>query len=97
MKENVIKLRQYLLSGVSYAIPFIACGGIMLALSIALNEHYSPHAPGDFSHSPKLLQLLSTIGGSAFTLMPAILAGYIAYAMVGKPGLVPGCVGGWLA
>ena len=99
MKESLIKLRQFLLSGVSYAIPFIACGGIMIAMSIA----FVPIRPGpkskgggpDFSHSP-ILKEVNEIGSAAFTLMPVMLAGYIAYGMAGKPGLVPGCVGGWL-
>ena len=97
MMESLVKLRQYLLSGVSYAIPFIACGGIMIAIAIAFNQHYSPNDPGNFDKSPSVLKLIIDIGVAAFTLMPAILAGYIAYAMAGKPGLVPGCVGGWLA
>jgi fructose PTS system EIIBC or EIIC component len=97
MNESLSKLRQYLLSGVSFAIPFIACGGIMIATAIAINERYSPEKPSDFSHAPAVLKLILAIGVAAFTLMPAVLAGYIAHAMAGKPGLVPGFVGGWLA
>ena len=33
--EQLRQLRQHLLTGVSYAIPFIACGGILIALSLA--------------------------------------------------------------
>src|SRR3954447_18028468 len=94
MKEALVKLRQYLLSGVSYAIPFIACGGIMIAVAIAFVP-MTPKGP-DFSGSPTL-KLILDIGVAAFTLMPVILSGFIAYAMAGKPGLVPGCIGGWLA
>jgi len=94
MKEALVKLRQYLLSGVSYAIPFIACGGIMIAGAIAFVP-MTPKGP-DFSGSPTL-KLILDIGVAAFTLMPVILSGFIAYAMAGKPGLVPGCIGGWLA
>lgn len=94
MKEGLIKVRQYLLSGVSFAIPFIACGGILIALAIALVP-MGPSGP-DFKEHVWLQQLLD-IGVAAFTLMPAVLAGYIAYAMGGKPALVSGMVGGWLA
>lgn len=97
MKETLIELRRHLLSGVSYAIPFIACGGILIALAIAINSHYTPEKPGDFSGAPAALTTIMDIGVAAFTLMPAILAGYIAYSMASKPGLVPGAVGGWLA
>ncbi|MBC8107510.1 MAG: PTS fructose transporter subunit IIC, partial [Anaerolineae bacterium] len=98
MPESLRKLRQYLLSGVSYVIPIIACGGILIALAIAINSKwYSPTAPGNFDHSPKTLQLIMQIGVAAFTIMPVILSGFIAYSMAGKPGLAPGCIGGWLA
>jgi PTS system fructose-specific IIC component len=97
MKELLIKLRQHLLSGVSFAIPFIACGGIMIATAIGINEHYSPDKPGNFDNSPAIIKLIFDIGVASFTLMPAVLAGYIAYSMAGKPGLVPGMIGGWLA
>jgi fructose PTS system EIIBC or EIIC component len=97
MKESLVKLRQYLLSGVSFAIPFIACGGILIAASIAFNEHYSPNAPGVITQNTPILKLMFDVGVAAFTLMPSVLAGYIAYAMAGKPGLVSGMVGGWLA
>jgi len=94
MKEYLVKLRQYLLTGVSFAIPFIACGGIMIATAIA----FAPMTPAgpDFSNAPTL-KLILDIGVASFTLMPVVLAGYIAYAMAGKPGLVAGMVGGWLA
>ena len=97
MKESLVKLRQYLLSGVSFAIPFIACGGILIAAAIACNEHYSPNAPGVITSGTPKLKLMFDVGVAAFTLMPAVLSGYIAYAMAGKPALVSGMVGGWLA
>jgi PTS system fructose-specific IIC component len=102
MKEWLIKLRQYLLSGVSFAIPFIACGGIMIAAGIAINSHYAPDAPSsDFTKAPHnlalLIKFLLTVGGTAFDLMPVVLSGYIANAIAGKPAIVAGFVGGWLA
>ena len=92
--EFLRKLRQYLLSGVSFAIPFIACGGIMIATAIAL----APLGKGgpDFDGHP-VLKLILDIGVAAFTLMPVILSAYISNAIAGKPGLVAGAVGGWLA
>src|SRR6185295_12753471 len=80
------KLRQHLLTGVSYAIPFIACGGIMIAFGIAFVP-MTPTGP-DFSHAP-LLKLVLDIGAASFALLLPVLAGYIAYAIGGKPALVP--------
>jgi len=94
MLDALKKLRQHLLTGVSFAIPFIACGGIMIAAAIA----FAPMTASgpDFSHSP-VLKLILDIGSTAFTLLLPVLAGYIAYSIAGKPGLVPGFVGGYLS
>ena len=94
MVELLKQLRQHLLTGVSFAIPFIACGGILIASAIA----FAPMTPSgpDFSHAPKL-KLILDIGTTAFQLMLPVLAGYIAYSVAGKPGLVPGFVGGYLS
>lgn len=94
VKDILKKHKQYLLTGVSFAIPFIACGGILIAFAIA----FAPMGPTgpDFSNSPILKHIL-TIGEQSFKLLLPILAGYIAYAMAGKPGLVAGFVGGAFA
>ena len=95
MKEILQKHKQYLLTGVSYVIPLIACGGILIAFSIALAP-MTPEGP-DFSKAPRFVGDLLTIGETAFKLFPAVLAGFIAYGMAGKPGLVAGIVGGYIA
>jgi fructose-specific phosphotransferase system IIC component len=94
MNQFIQKHKQYLLSGVSFAIPFIASGGILIAVSIALAP--MTETGPDFSNSPVLKYLLS-IGEAAFSLLLPILAGYIAYAIAGKPGLVAGFIGGFFA
>jgi PTS system fructose-specific IIC component len=94
MKQFFQQIRQYLLSGVSFAIPFIACGGILIATSFALAP-MTPKGP-DISGSP-ILQLINQIGVASFALMLPVLAGYISHAMAGRPGLVAGFVGGHLS
>jgi len=94
VKAQLQQLRQHLLTGVSYVIPLIACGGILIALSIAFAP-MTPKGP-DLASSP-ILNALSTIGAAAFALMLPVLAAYIAYSMAGKPGLTSGFVGGYLA
>src|ERR1043165_3975891 len=97
--EWLKKLRQHLLTGVSFAIPFIACGGILIALSLAFAP-MTPTGPNMDAIEPKALQdalkLTLNIGVTSFTLMLAVLAGYISYSIAGKPGLVAGMIGGWL-
>lgn len=100
MKELLQQHKQYLLTGVSHVIPFIACGGILIALSLAYAfqfHHVNAHGAPDVSTAPVIVQNLMTIGVKAFDLFPAVLAGFIAYGMAGRPGLVPGFVGGFIA
>jgi fructose PTS system EIIBC or EIIC component len=92
--EFLKKLRQYLLTGVSYAIPFVASGGILIALALAFAPRGENNAP-DPSGSP-VLSLMLTIGAAAFGLLLPVIAGYISYAIAGRPGLVAGFVGGYL-
>jgi PTS system fructose-specific IIC component len=56
----------------------------------------TPGGGPDFSTSPTLKTILD-IGVAAFTMALPVLAGFIAYAMAGRPGLVPGLIGGYLA
>lgn len=100
MKAWLQKHKQHLLTGVSYVIPFIACGGILIALALAYGFHFLPAGPNklpDFASAPAFVTGMLTIGTAAFTLFPAVLAGFIAYGMAGKPGLVPGFIGGFIA
>lgn len=94
MNNYLSQVKKYLLSGVSYAIPFIACGGIMIAFAIA----FAPMTPAgpDFSHSP-FLKLVLDIGTAAFSFLIPVLAGYIAFGIADRPGIVGGFVGGYIA
>jgi len=94
MTEALQKLRQYLLTGVSHVIPFIACGGILIATALA----FSPQQEGKgLAPTNPWLILMLQIGGTGFKLALPVLSGYIAFAMAQKPGLVPGFIGGFLA
>ncbi|MGA9118487.1 MAG: fructose-specific PTS transporter subunit EIIC [Bacteroidota bacterium] len=94
MASPVDNVRKYLLSGVSYAIPFVACGGIMIAVAIG----FAPMTPAgpDFSHAP-FLKLILDIGTAAFAFLVPVLGGYIAFGIADRPGLVAGFVGGYIA
>jgi PTS system fructose-specific IIC component len=82
---------KHLMTGVSYMIPFVVAGGILIAISFAFGIHAS-----DVQGS--IAWALVKIGGStAFALMVPILAGYISYSIADRPGLAPGMIGGMLA
>ncbi|SDM63099.1 PTS system, fructose-specific IIC component [Streptomyces wuyuanensis] len=84
-----------LMNGVSYMIPFVVVGGLLIAISLALGGHATPEGyaipEGSFWES------VFKIGEIGFQLMVPILSGYIAYAIADRPALVPGMIGGWIA
>jgi PTS system fructose-specific IIC component len=84
-----------LMNGVSYMIPFVVVGGLLIAISLALGGHATAEGyavvPGTFWDH------LFQIGVIGFTLMIPILSGYIAYAIGDRPALVPGMIGGFIA
>jgi PTS system fructose-specific IIC component len=93
------KLRKWLMSGVSYMVPFVAAGGLLIALGFAIGGYEINKAPSVMEHfvwtqADSWAALLFQIGGVAFGFLVPVLAGYIAYGMADRPGLVPGFVGG---
>ncbi|MBO4255552.1 PTS fructose transporter subunit IIABC [Streptomyces griseorubiginosus] len=96
------KLRKWLMSGVSYMVPFVAAGGLLIALGFAIGGYEIKTAPSVMDHfvwtqTDSWAALLFQIGGVAFGFLVPVLAGYIAYGMADRPGLVPGFVGGMIA
>ncbi|MGW2817868.1 PTS fructose transporter subunit IIABC [Streptomyces sp. NPDC001415] len=96
------KLRKWLMSGVSYMVPFVAAGGLLIALGFAIGGYKVNEAPSVMDHflwtdATSWAALLFQIGGIAFKFLVPVLAGYIAYGMADRPGLVPGFVGGAIA
>jgi fructose-specific PTS system IIC-like component len=94
MKEELKRFREYLMTGVSYMIPIVVIGGVLIALSIALSG--VQEGQGAVVSNPFLTKLME-IGSASFSLMVPVLAGFIAYSIADRPGLAPGLVGGVLA
>ncbi|WP_431313537.1 fructose-specific PTS transporter subunit EIIC [Streptomyces lydicus] len=85
-----------LMNGVSYMIPFVVVGGLLIAISLALGGH--PQADGGLViPDGSFWKHVNDIGVIGFTLMVPVLSGYIAYAIGDRPALVPGMIGGWIA
>lgn len=82
--------RKNLMTGVSYMIPFVVAGGILLALSVLLSGNASVPSEG-------LLADIANIGVTGLGLVVPVLSGYIAFSMVDRPGLAPGIIGGMIA
>ncbi|MFI1397270.1 fructose-specific PTS transporter subunit EIIC [Streptomyces sp. NPDC020681] len=84
-----------LMNGVSYMIPFVVVGGLLIAISLALGGDAT--AKGYAIPKGSFWADVFEIGVIGFTLMIPILSGYIAYAIADRPALVPGMIGGWIA
>ncbi|MFI6088963.1 fructose-specific PTS transporter subunit EIIC [Streptomyces sp. NPDC051218] len=84
-----------LMNGVSYMIPFVVVGGLLIAISLALGGDAT--AKGYVIPEGTFWAHVNAIGVIGFTLMVPILSGYIAYAIGDRPALVPGMIGGWIA
>ncbi|KPB72107.1 PTS fructose-like transporter subunit IIB [Pseudomonas cannabina] len=82
---------KHLLTGVSFMLPMVVAGGLLIALSFVFGITA-------FKEPGTLAAALMQIGGeAAFKLMVPLLAGYIAYSIADRPGLAPGMIGGLLA
>ncbi|MFY0569153.1 PTS fructose-like transporter subunit IIB [Archangium lansingense] len=82
---------KHLLTGVSFMLPMVVAGGLLIALSFVFGIEA-------FKEEGSLAAALMRIGGgAAFKLMVPLLAGYIANSIADRPGIAPGMIGGYLA
>jgi len=93
------RLRKYLMTGVSYMIPFVAAGGLLIALGFAIGGYEIASAPSvvghfDWTSQASWAALLFQAGKAAFGFLVPILSGYIAYAIADRAALAAGVVGG---
>ena len=90
-KKEKTGVYKHLLTGVSFMLPMVVAGGLLIALSFVFGITA-------FKEQGTLAAALMQIGGdAAFKLMVPLLAGYIAYSIADRPGLAPGMIGGLLA
>lgn len=99
------RIRLWLMTGVSYMIPFVAAGGILIALSFMLGGYdivsvdqgeflakgFNPLEIKDWAY------VMFAVGAAAFGFLVPVLSGFIAYAIADRPGIAPGFVGGAIA
>lgn len=89
-KQEKTGVYKHLLTGVSFMLPMVVAGGLLIALSLCFGLNAAEQAGS-------LAAVLKQIGAAAFSLMVPMLAGYIAYSIADRPGLAPGLVGGLIA
>ncbi|WP_127589814.1 fructose-specific PTS transporter subunit EIIC [Paenibacillus lautus] len=92
-KQNPIY--RHLMNGVSYMVPFIVIGGLLIAIALTMGGVKTPG--GLVIPEGSIWKTIESIGAAAFTFMVPILAGFIAMSIADRPGLAPGMVGGFIA
>ncbi|AGM98946.1 fructose-specific PTS transporter subunit EIIC [Streptococcus iniae] len=90
---------KHLMGGVSQMLPFVIGGGIMIAIAFLLDNMLGVPKDqlGNLGSYHEIAAIFMKIGGAAFSFMLPVLAGYIAYSIAEKPGLVAGFVAGAIA
>ncbi|AHY46936.1 PTS system, Fru family, IIC component [Rubrobacter radiotolerans] len=94
--SRAAEVRRWLMTGVSYMIPFVVAGGILIALAFAIGDTVGVTESNVYEEF-SVPALVFEIGATAFSMLVPILAGFIAFAMADRPGIAPGVVGGLIA
>ncbi|VBB07817.1 phosphotransferase system fructose-specific iib subunit [Lucifera butyrica] len=82
---------KHLMTGVSYMIPLVVAGGLLIAISFIFGITAFKEQ-GTFAAA-----MMDIGGGAAFALMVPVLAGFIAFSIADRPGIAPGLIGGMMA
>lgn len=91
------RIYKHLMNGVSYMLPFVIGGGILIALAFLIDTIAGAPRNDSFGTYTQAAEFFKTIGGAAFGFMMPVLAGYISRSIADRPGLAVGFVGGYLA
>lgn len=95
------QIYKHLMTGVSFMLPFVVGGGILIALAFLFDGIYCKAngitPDGTFGTMLGISSFFKTVGGAAFGFMLPVLAGFIAYSIADRPGLALGFVGGAIA
>ena len=92
MKEKLNEIKEALLTGVSYMLPFVISGGILIAIGFLLGGYEIPNDPQGSSFASTVFWL----GKAAFGLMVPVLGAYVSFSIADKPGIAVGMVGAWM-
>lgn len=93
MKKFLKDVQKHLLSGVSFMMPVVVAGGVLMAISLlGAQQTETGLVPNG-----AVMTYLNQLGKAGMALMIPIFSGYIAYSVAGKPGLTPGLILGYIA
>jgi PTS system fructose-specific IIC component len=87
------------MTGVSYMIPFVAAGGILIAIGFMLQDPVEVVKPSltEAVDAGTIAAIIFRLGATLFGFLVPVLAGFIAFAIADRPGIAPGFLAGALA
>ena len=100
MKKFLSEIKKHVMSGISFMLPFIVSGSLLISLAriagilCGVDDIYTYEGTSQLMH---FIISCKDVGHAALGLMNPVFAGYIAYSIAGKPGLAAGFSGGILA
>ncbi|MCI8382389.1 MAG: PTS fructose transporter subunit IIC [Lachnospiraceae bacterium] len=95
MKDTLKDIQQALMTGVSYMLPVVVAGGVLVALGFLFGGY---NVPNDVAAGSTFASTLFWIGKIGLdTFMCPVLAAYVAYSIADKPAIAPGLFGGYMA
>ncbi len=89
------RLWKSLMTGVSYMLPFVVFGGIMISLSFLID--ISNAGNSNYGSGNQVAYWFNGIGGLSMQMIVPMLTAYIMFALIGKQGILPGIVLGFIA
>lgn len=93
------QIYKHLMNGVSHMLPFVIGGGIAIALAFLIDQMLGvpTDSLGSLGSYNQVAAYFNTIGGTAFSFMLPVLAGFIASSIADRPGLIVGFAAGAMA
>ena len=97
--SSASNVRRWLMTGVSYMIPFVAAGGILIAIGFMLQDPVEVVKPSltEAVDAGNIAAIIFRLGATLFGFLVPVLAGFIAFAIADRPGIAPGFLAGALA
>jgi len=92
LRGHVATVREDLMTGVSYMVPFVTAGGLVLAMAFAYAAFLGEGTTVVFDQTGSVGWFLAQLGQAGLTLMVPVLGAYVAYSVAGRPGIAPGFI-----
>ncbi|GGN95792.1 MULTISPECIES: PTS fructose transporter subunit IIC [Haloarcula] len=92
LRNHLTSVRRDLMTGVSYMVPFVTTGGLLLAMAFAYATFFGGGTVSVFEATGSVGWFLAQLGTAGLTLMVPVLGAYVAYSIAGRPGIAPGFI-----